>query len=210
MNGMILIAGVSAAVGYVVKQWIVWSLLPAYNFLSPHWHWRYPYFESVMTIGSIIVFLQFPVYDVSLCSVLLLTWGLISLSFIDSEYFILPDVIVLPLWSMGLITNLFNIFTSPLSTLLGSIMGYLSFSIVSTLYFRYTSRIGLGQGDIKLFGLLGAWLGVMALPSVLWMASISGIIFFLIGFIMKRNQYDSPIPFGPFLALGGWLNLLFL
>lgn len=171
---------------------------------------KYPLLELIGICLSTILLYSFPSTDHRFLWALLLTWGLLGLACIDAIHFILPDKLLFPLWVGGCIANgVFNVFATPASVFFGSGVGYFSLYLISKIYFYVTGRVGLGQGDIKLLGLLGAWLGLEALPMILWIASSTGLIFALSKLLLKQQTYSQPIPFGPFLALGGWICLLF-
>ena len=66
----------------------------------------------------------------------------------------------------------------------------------------------MGQGDFKFLAALGAFLGWQLLPLIILLASISGIIFALTHMVIKRHFKSVPLPFGPYLAVAGWIALL--
>lgn len=142
-------------------------------------------------------------------------WTLLALLFIDLQHQLLPDNLTLPLLWSGLILNQFSHFTSPEASLWGAIAGYLLLWTIFQLYQQLTGREGMGRGDFKLLAALGAWCGWMALPQILLIASIGGLLAGLPVLLLKkdgnplREQMRSvPIPFGPFLAIAGWIALL--
>lgn len=170
---------------------------------------RYPLIELLTACASSYVAYKFGYSPYTLC-LLGVTYALICLAFIDADHFILPDNITLPLLWAGIIASLIGI--SPISiesSLWGAIAGYLS---LWSLYWGFkliTGKEGLGYGDFKLFAAAGAWLGWMPLPSMILIAAILGIIGGIIS--LKRNQQDlqNMFPFGPYLALGFWIILIF-
>lgn len=149
----------------------------------------------------------------SLIPALLLTWTLLALAVIDFETQLLPNRITKPGMVVGLLINASALFwpglalTTPMDALLGVVIGYGSLWLLATGYLKMTGRHGMGGGDLKLLGLVGAWLGWQAVFMTLFIAAISGglvaILFLLRG---KGRQYA--IPFGPYLALGAWLVLV--
>lgn len=139
--------------------------------------------------------------------------ALISLAYIDFRSFQLPDVITIPLILLGLIINTtgalsYASFTSPLSSLLGAITGYLLLWALDQAYFRIKKRNGIGLGDAKLLSALGAWLGIEAIPDILLIASISGLIGGALWLHYQKQTIQSAFPFGPFLAFAGIIELL--
>jgi len=136
-----------------------------------------------------------------------LTWSLISLSFIDYDHKILPDNITLPLMWLGLICNYFGIFTSFSNAFWGAIAGYLSLWAVYQVFKLVTGKDGMGFGDFKLLALLGAWMGWQMLPLIIILSSLTGAIIGGLLIAMGRDK-TNPIPFGPLLALAGWIAFL--
>ena len=139
---------------------------------------------------------------------MLLTWTLVALTFIDLDKMLLPDQLTLPLLWGGLLFNLAGGFVPLADGVVGAMAGYL---VLWSLYWAFkllTGKEGMGYGDFKLLAALGAWLGWQALPIVLLLSSLAGAIIG-IGLILLRNHHQGkPIPFGPYLAIAGWITLL--
>ena len=170
-------------------------------------HLRYPLIEVVTFLCSGVVAYRFA-WHLQMPAALILTWGLIALSGIDFEHSLLPDVLIFPLLWLGLSLNAFHVFVSPKSAILGVCIAYLSLWIFAKSYQCVTKREGMGYGDFKCFALLGAWLGIQALIAVLLIASILGSLVACILLIKKRYSLQSSMPFGPYLAIAGWIILL--
>jgi prepilin signal peptidase PulO-like enzyme (type II secretory pathway) len=171
-------------------------------------HWRYPLLEALSALVTMTVTWYFPADGWLLVSALMFSWGLLTLAIIDIEHLILPNSIVYFLGILGLGCNYLQWWVSWSEALLGAGIAYSSLGLVATIYYRITGRIGLGGGDVKLFSMLGAWLGWKALPTVLLIATLSGSLWACGLLFLKRHNYDTPIPFGPFLALGAYWVLL--
>lgn len=135
-------------------------------------------------------------------------WLLLVLSIIDLNYRWLLDSLTYPLLWIGLLVNCFTLYTDPANALLGAVTGYLSLWIIGFLFYAMTGKIGMGKGDFKLFACAGAWLGLTALPSVLLVATLSGLLFALVLALKSGWQKGRVIAFGPWIALGFWLHLL--
>ena len=140
----------------------------------------------------------------------LLGWWLLLLAAIDWRNFLLPDALTLPLGIAGLAVT-YTIDPSGLADhLIGALCGFLVFAAVGFVYSRIRGREGLGLGDAKLMGALGAWLSWQGLPSALLFAAMAGLVFVLGRSLVRRPlALGDPIPFGSFLALGGWLVWLY-
>ncbi|MBX9565206.1 prepilin peptidase [Aeromonas hydrophila] len=168
---------------------------------------RYPLVELLTSLLSLIVAASFPP-GWGLLAALLLTWVLVALTFIDLDKMLLPDQLTLPLLWGGLLFNLAGGFAPLADAVIGAMAGYL---VLWSLYWAFkllTGKEGMGYGDFKLLAALGAWLGWQALPIVLLLSSLVGA-FIGIGLILLRNHHQNkPIPFGPYLAIAGWIALL--
>lgn len=132
---------------------------------------------------------------------IVLTFVLARLSWIDLRTFRLPDVYTLPLILAGLILATGDKGIGLPASLLGCLLGFALFWAVGQYYFWRTGQEGLGLGDAKLFAASGAWLGPAALPYVLLIAALGGLVFLR----MRKNAVRREIAFGPWLALGFWL-----
>jgi leader peptidase (prepilin peptidase) / N-methyltransferase len=169
--------------------------------------WRYPGVEALTALLSLIVAWRFGFTPAALGG-LILTWSLIALVFIDYDHQLLPDNITLPLLWTGLLLNLWSIFAPLSSAVVGAISGYLALWIVYQLFKLLTGKEGMGYGDFKLLGALGAWLGWQNLPFIILMSSLLGAILGLIFILILGRDRRLPIPFGPFLCFAGWTALL--
>ena len=169
---------------------------------------RYFLVELGTGLASALVIHHFGATALGGCA-LLLTWTLIALTLIDLDTQLLPDQLTLPLLWLGLLLNFFGILVSLEQAVLGAIAGYMSLWLIFHIFKLLTKKEGMGFGDFKLFAAIGAWLGISALPATLMIASLSGSIIGLSMILLKRHKRQVPIAFGPYLALGGWLMLVF-
>jgi len=136
-----------------------------------------------------------------------LTWALVALSLIDYDHQLLPDDITLPFLWLGLILNSFGLFTHLAMAVWGALAGYLVFWCIYQAFKLITGREGMGYGDFKLLAMLGAWMGWQSLPLIIILSSFAGA---LIGgtLILFGRDKAKPIPFGPYLAIAGWIALI--
>jgi leader peptidase (prepilin peptidase)/N-methyltransferase len=137
----------------------------------------------------------------------LLVWTLIALTFIDLDTQLLPDDLTLPLLWLGLLFNLFGVFTDLASAVIGAMAGYLSLWSVYWLFKLIRGKEGMGYGDFKLLGAIGAWLGWQILPIVILFSSLVGAIVAVSMLALRGGDHNRPIPFGPYLAAAGLLAL---
>lgn len=168
---------------------------------------RYPLVELACGVLSGVIAWQFGVSWETL-AMLVLTWGLLAMSLIDADQQILPDALVLPLLWLGLILNSFGLFTSLPDALWGAVIGYMSLWSIFWLFKLVTGKEGMGYGDFKLLALLGAWGGWQVLPLTILLSSVVGAVLGVIILRLQRNSYSNPIPFGPYLAVAGWIALI--
>ncbi len=167
---------------------------------------RYPIIEIVTALLSIVIAWHFgPTWAAA--AALFLTWALITLTMIDFDHQLLPDVITLPFVWLGLGLGLFGVFVDIHTAVIGAMAGYLSLWGVFWLFKLVTGKEGMGYGDFKLLALLGAWMGWQAIPVIIIMSSVVGAIVGITLVIFGRNK-DIPIPFGPYLAAAGFITLI--
>ncbi len=168
---------------------------------------RYPFIELLSASTAALCAWYFG-FTLAGFSAILLSWALISLSFIDYDTQYLPDQITLPFLWLGLMLNLNNTFTDIESAIIGAIAGYLALWSVYHLFKLMTKKEGMGFGDFKLLALLGAWMGWQFLPIIIILSSLVGSVIGISLILLKKHQRDIPIPFGPYLAIAGWIALL--
>ena len=168
---------------------------------------RYPLIETLTGLLSGIVAWHFG-FDWACLGALLLTWSLITLTFIDIDHQLLPDSITLPLLWLGIVFNLFTVYTDLTSSVIGALAGYLSLWLVFHGFRLVTGKEGMGYGDFKLLAALGAWFGWLILPSIILLSSLVGAIVGISLIVFRQHQRNVPIPFGPYLAAAGWIALV--
>lgn len=168
---------------------------------------RYPLTELACGLLSAFIAWHFG-FGWQACLLIFLTWGLLAMSLIDTEHQLLPDVLVLPLLWLGLIVNSFGLFVPLHAALWGAVAGYLLLWSVFWLFKLLTGKDGIGHGDFKLLALLGAWGGWQILPLTILLSSLVGAIIGVILLRLRQQETSTPIPFGPYLAIAGWIALL--
>lgn len=168
---------------------------------------RYPFVELLCCLTSVYVAWRFG-FTWQTAGGLAFTWIAISLTFIDLDHHLLPDHLTLLLVWVGLFLSMFNVFTNSHDAIIGAIAGYLTFAIVQWLFKMVTGKIGMGQGDYKFLAGLGALLGWQQLPLIILLASVIGLIFGITQMAMRNHFKSEPIPFGPYLAIAGWISLI--
>ncbi len=168
---------------------------------------RYPAIELLTALASVSVAYYFGVTIQTLFAIIL-TWALIALSFIDIDEQLLPDNITLPFLWLGILLNLFGVFTTLQASVIGAMLGYGTLWTVYIIFKLVTGKEGMGHGDFKLLGLLGAWFGWQMLPLIIVMSSLVGAFIGIAMIVLKSRDRTIPIPFGPYLAIAGWISMI--
>ena len=136
-------------------------------------------------------------------------WALLTVAIVDAEHLWLPDVLTLPLGLAGWAFTVARGVAAPWEPLLGAAAGYLALAVVAFVYEKLRGRQGMGDGDPRLLGAIGAWVGWLGLPSVLLWACGAGLSLAAArALIHRRLDLTQPLPFGTFLAIGAWMTWL--
>lgn len=168
---------------------------------------RYPFIELLSAALSAVTAWHFG-FGMAAVAALALTWVLIALAFIDIDHMLLPDSLVLPFLWLGLLLNVFNVFTPLSNAVIGAVAGYLSLWLVFHLFKLITGKEGMGYGDFKLLALFGAWLGWQSLPLIILLSSLIGALIGIGLIVLRGRDRAQPLPFGPYLAAAGWVAML--
>ncbi|HKI74364.1 MAG TPA: A24 family peptidase [Pseudomonadales bacterium] len=167
---------------------------------------RYPAVELAAGLLTLVVIAKFQLTPAG-AGALILTYGLLAAAMIDYDHQLIPDNITLPLLWLGLIVNYFNLLVPFHDAFWGAVAGYLALWIVFHIFRLITGKEGFGYGDFKLLAMLGAWVGWQGLPAIVIISSFAGAVFG-IGLIAFGRDRAKPIPFGPWLAIGGFVVLI--
>lgn len=168
---------------------------------------RYPLIEAVTALLSVATVLILGPSEATLVT-LPFVWALIALTVIDLETTLLPDSITLPLLWGGLVASALGIGQVGLQAAFwGAVAGYLSLWSVYHLFRLLTGKEGMGHGDFKLLGALGAWLGWTMLPAIILLSSLVGAVVGIAMIAIRGHDRNIPIPFGPYLATAGLIAL---
>lgn len=170
---------------------------------------RYPLVEFLMGVLSVALW---SVYGWTLAFVLFLLFvaALVAVCFIDLEFKIIPDSLSLGGWAVALILSCLSLpgysmdFSSALA---GSLLGYGVFWLLSRVYYWLNHEEGLGGGDVKLMGFIGAVLGMQGALTTILVGSLAGTVVGLFFMIIFKKTKRFPIPFGPFLVLGAFVSV---
>lgn len=137
-------------------------------------------------------------------------WLLLSLALIDDRHRLLPDPLVLLLAVVGLGVAWISSPDQVWAHVIGLLLGFLAFQTVRVTYRWLRGRDGLGSGDAKLLGAIGAWVSWEGLATVMLYAAVTG----LLGTLIRRGsrtdvRLETSLAFGPYLCLGAWLVWLY-
>lgn len=167
---------------------------------------RYPLIELFTCLLSLYACWFFGLTP-KLPFVLIALWLLIPLFFIDLEHQLLPDCITLSLLWLGLIANTYFLFTDLPDAVLSAAGAYLSLWFFIKIFYLVTGKIGMGNGDFKLFAAFGAWFGWVSLPFIILISSFFGALIGLLYLKASKQSRDTTIPFGPFLCVAGLIYM---
>ena len=169
--------------------------------------WRYPLVEALgaaIAIGAALCASDW----LELGAMLGVGWSLLALAGIDIDEQLLPDDITQPLLWAGLLFHLFTERIPLADAVMGAVLGYLLLWSVYWLFKIVTGKEGMGFGDFKLLAALGAWLGWQTLPLIILLSAGTGAIIGIAMIIVLRRDRGQPLPFGPYLAIAGWIAML--
>lgn len=168
---------------------------------------RYPAVELITAVLSLIVAYSFGATEQALLYIFV-TWILVALTFIDIDYMLLPDQLTLPLVWLALIASVMGYTITPTDAIIGAACGYLSLWSVFWLFKLLTGKEGMGYGDFKLLAVFGALLGWQSLLTIILLSSVVGAIIGIALLSIQGKDKATPIPFGPYLAIAGWIAML--
>jgi prepilin signal peptidase PulO-like enzyme (type II secretory pathway) len=136
----------------------------------------------------------------------LFSWTLLSLAWWDINHGRLPDLLTLPLCVGGLAANML-LEASVVHWIAGAAIGFIAPALAAQSYRKLKGIDGLGGGDVKLFGAVGAWVGWEGLPLVLLLSSTSALAFMLLS---GRTNGTDTLRFGPFIATAAYASWIWL
>ncbi len=169
---------------------------------------RYPAIEALTAVLSGVVAWYYGASSMGYLGVIL-TWVLVTLSFIDIDKMLLPDEITQPtLWGLLLAAVMGWTTITAEQAVIGAVAGYLSLWTVFWAYKLPTGKEGFGYGDFKLMAIFGALLGWQLLPQIILLSSLVGAVIGGSVMLLNKSGRDTKIPFGPYIAAAGWIALV--
>jgi leader peptidase (prepilin peptidase)/N-methyltransferase len=162
---------------------------------------RYPVVEGLCGALALALMRKYGVHPQFFIEALFV-FLLVAIAFIDLDTFLIPDVLSLPGIVAGFATSFFTPRLSWSGSLTGILVGGGVLYLVAIGYQRLRHQEGLGGGDIKLLGMIGAFVGIMGVIFTVLVASVVGTLVGLA--VMRRSNkgLTTMLPFGPFLSLG--------
>jgi leader peptidase (prepilin peptidase)/N-methyltransferase len=167
---------------------------------------RYPLVELAAGVAAAYAVWRFG-FSFGAFGAMLFCWIMLALAVIDLDTQLLPDDLTLLLLWAGLVFNLAATFTPLPGAVIGAVAGYLTLWAVYWAFKLATGKEGMGYGDFKLLGAIGAWLGWQSLPLVVLLSSVVGATVGIALIVFRSHGRDKPIPFGPYLAAAGVIAL---
>lgn len=200
------------------RQIKAWENLPIISYLlmrgkctgcKQHISMQYPLVELLVGALTVVLAVKFGV-SLQFLAAFAMTAALVAMSGIDIKVQLLPDSMTLPLLWLGLLISLIGggLFVSPQSAIIGAALGYLSLWSVYHLFKLATGKEGMGYGDFKLLAMLGAWMGASMLPLIIILSALAGSVIGLGLILFQGRDKATPLPFGPYLAIAGWIAFL--
>jgi leader peptidase (prepilin peptidase)/N-methyltransferase len=169
---------------------------------------RYPMLELGNAILWICVYRAAPSWGDLATGLFLCSAGLALLA-IDYDFQILPDAITLPGIGVGIALSFFSLRRTPLQAALGAALGAGGLWLLAVLYEKIAGQEGMGLGDVKMLGMIGALLGPLGVVATLFAASIAGSIVGVGLMLARGGDGKMRLPFGVFLALGAIASWFF-
>lgn len=162
---------------------------------------RYPLVEIMAGLFALVLFRRYgfePQFFIEFVFVVML----LAIAFIDLDTFLIPDALSLPGLVLGVLASFLSIRLNWMESLLGVLIGGGFLYLIAVGYQVLRHQDGLGGGDIKLLGMIGAFLGV---PGVVLTVVLASLVGMAVGLVVMRRSGEgmkTMIPFGPFLSLG--------
>lgn len=167
---------------------------------------RYPLVEFITGLLFALLYMRFGLSR-SLLVYAIFIAALLVITFIDLEHRIIPDVISLPGIPAGFALSFFLPQVTWISSLLGILLGSGLLLTVAMAYELITHKEGMGMGDVKLLGMMGAIVGWQGVLFTIFVSSILGTVVGAIAMVAARADTKYAIPYGPFLSAAGLLYL---
>lgn len=168
---------------------------------------RYPLVEALSALLALAMLYRFGL-NASFAVYYVWTCALLVITFIDLDHQIIPDSLSIG----GIVAGLALVWWMPVSyldALIGLGLGAGLLIAVIYGYFFLTGKHGMGGGDVKLLGMIGVFTGWQGVLFTIFTGSLAGSLVGIPWALLQRKNMQTAIPFGPFLALGAFIYVLF-
>jgi leader peptidase (prepilin peptidase) / N-methyltransferase len=169
---------------------------------------RYPIVELLGGLFALCLFLKFGQSPAALIYFIFVA-ALLTITFIDLDHRIIPDIITLPGIPIGLAASFLLPQVTVTQSMIGILAGGGSLLAVAWVYQLLTGREGMGGGDIKLLAMIGAFIGWQGVLLTIFAASAIGTLAGILAMLKTGKGMKLAVPFGPFLAIGALIHLFF-
>jgi leader peptidase (prepilin peptidase)/N-methyltransferase len=167
---------------------------------------RYPFVEILTAISFAFVTDRFGLSWQTLLYMAISALLIVQI-FIDIDHKILPDPINYIILWLGLLASAMGLSIPLYDAVIGALAGYLSLWSFYWLFKLTTKKEGMGYGDFKLLAAIGALVGYQKLLLVIILSAGVGAIIGISMMLFKMSDRNTQIPFGPYLAIAGWITL---
>jgi leader peptidase (prepilin peptidase)/N-methyltransferase len=168
---------------------------------------RYPFVELLTGVTFAFCAHHFG-YGWPLLFSLVITGYFVAMSFIDIDHQILPDSMTLPLVWLALLVSINNTYIALEDAVIGAAVGYMILWSIYWLFKLVTGKEGMGHGDFKLLAVIGALVGWQKIGIVVVLSAGVGALIGGLLLIIQNKDSQTKIPFGPYLAVAGWITFL--
>ena len=193
-----------------------WDNIPVLSYLFLRGRCRHckekisPRYPLVETLSALIALAMLYRFGLTAAFFIYYAWAcvLLVITFIDIDYQIIPDSLSIG----GIVVGLALVWWLPVSypeALIGLGVGAGLLIVVIYGYYFLTGKQGMGGGDVKLLGMIGVFTGGEGVLFTIFMGSLLGSLVGLPWALLQKKNMQAAIPFGPFLALGAFINVLF-
>jgi leader peptidase (prepilin peptidase)/N-methyltransferase len=193
-----------------------WDNIPVLSYLFLRGRCRHckekisPRYPLVETLSALIALAMLYRFGLTAAFFIYYAWAcvLLVITFIDIDYQIIPDSLSIG----GIVVGLALVWWLPVSypeALIGLGVGAGLLIVVIYGYYFLTGKQGMGGGDVKLLGMIGVFTGWEGVLFTIFMGSLLGSLVGIPWALLQKKNMQAAIPFGPFLALGAFINVLF-
>ena len=196
------------------RPWYQWVSLPTYvvnqtscRSCSAHVPIRYPVVELSLGLLFVLLYLMYgSTVQFGFFAAYTSIFALIAVT--DLERRLILNVVTFPAMGLALVGSFFTEGISWKSAVLGGVIGYGVFLVLALVGNKLVGPGALGGGDVKLAGFLGMVTGFPLVIEALVLGVLCGGVISLLLLVTRVRSLRDPVPYGPFLIVGGWATML--